>query len=181
MPQQLWATCSSVLIILIEKKFSFCIQSKFLCSNLLSTASLSVPVHLGAEAGSVLYSPLSGCIVFLRLDKLSSLLLSFQVMNLQSSRWLSTGLVPIWQCVFCVEETTTGHNTPDGVSQVFSIWKGSVPWSYWQQLDLFAGRVQLTQHIHQLIFLGTASYLISTVHVVISSPKSLMKTLYHKG
>lgn len=158
-PQQLWATCSSVRPSLWEKNFLlYLIRISLL--QILSTACLPIPVHLGAEslALSSLHS-LIGCLVFFMLNKLCSLLLSFQVMNLQLSCWLSTGLVPVWQyCVSCVGETTYGHNTPDGVSQVLNIRKGSPPWSCWQQFGFFARRVQLIKLVHQLIFLGTAFY-----------------------
>lgn len=64
----------------------------------------------------------------------------------QWSCCLSTELIPIWQCVPCVRGSTTGHNTPDGLSQVLNIWRSSPPCSYWQQLGFFARRFQLMQH-----------------------------------
>jgi len=48
-------------------------------------------------------------------------------MNLQSAYLSSTGLVPIFQCLSCVRETKTGHNTPDVVSQLLNRGEGSLP------------------------------------------------------
>lgn len=95
-PQQLWAACPSGLTILMRKNFLLYSVRIFLF-QLLLTVSLSV--HLGAES-LTLSSPLIGCLVFLRLNNLGCLILSFWVMNLQSSCRLSTGLVPIWNVVF---------------------------------------------------------------------------------
>lgn len=123
------------------------------------------------ESGSVLPSPLIGCLFSLRLNNLSSLILSFQVMNLNH-------LVAFPLNSFQYDNVFLVWEGPqlDTILQMDShkCWTyGEVhlPAATGNSLASLLEGFNSCNIIHQLIFLGTASYPISTVRVVISSQR----------